>query len=224
MSGTLTRLFCIASVLFLGMGGRCQAGFITTVFASNNQVAASGGNFFDVSVGGSALSVTSLELNVMGQAGQIFGISVYDKVGTYLGSEQNISAWTLVSTGTGVCSGVVDSPELVSLNSRISMQSQSTYGWFVAITTQNSGDYLEYTYGTGSNQVYSNADLSLSTGASESSYFGQLFSPSSKVFQNRVWNGEMEYTVVPEPSSLAMCEIAGVLGLIGVRVRRKRAG
>ena len=47
-------------------------------------------------------------------------------------------------------------------------------------------------------------DLTLTAGASESSYFGQLFSQSSKVFQDRVWNGTIEYNTVPEPGSFAM--------------------
>jgi PEP-CTERM motif len=216
------KLLLMLIGFILASGGPCQAAFLTTTFGSNNLLAAPAGNFFDITVAGSGLKVTSLEVNVSGTEGQTFGVTVYDKVGTYLGSEQNSSAWTVVSTGTGVCAGTTDAPELVTLNSPIVLKAQTTYGWFVTITTPNAGLLLEYTFGTGNNQIYSNSDLTLTTGASESSYFGQLFSPSSKVFQDRVWNGTIEYNTVPEPASFAMVALGLAAILVGRTWQRRK--
>ena len=75
-----------------------------------------------------------------------------------------------------------------------------------------------YTNGTGSNQFYSDANLSLTMGtANLDSFFGQVFSP-------RVWNGQITYdegsseTPIPEPASLTLLG----LGLAGMGARRWR--
>jgi hypothetical protein len=219
MFGPLSKVFLAAACLLLASGSRSDAGLITTTFASNNLLGAPAANLFDIAVGGSSLRVDSLQVNVLGTAGQAFGVAVYEKSGTYVGSETNSSAWTLESTGTGICAATANSPESVTLNSTFVMNAGTTYGWLVEITTANAGLVLNYTTGTGANQSYSNADLALTAGASESSYFGQIFSPNSKVFQNRVWNGSIEYTVVPEPASLSLL-VVGLAAVVGCGAAR----
>lgn len=70
--------------------------------------------------------------------------------------------------------------------------------------------------GLGTNQNYSNADLSLALGSATNVPFTQ------PVFSPRVWNGTIFYTVVPEPSPMAFRAV-GALGLVvALRCRRGR--
>ena len=75
---------------------------------------------------------------------------------TFAGHETNMALWTQVATGSGTGAGV-DLPTHVTLSNPIPLLAGTLYGIAMVADPAIS---LHYTNGTGSNQNYSNADLS----------------------------------------------------------------
>jgi len=191
-----------------------SASSITTVFGANNSGGSNNPLMFNIQVLNLlGITITGADVNsrIGGVVGTTFVLNVYTTPTTYVGQEQNPGAWTLRGTGTGT-SAVENSPSNVPLSNFF--LAQGTYGIAFNSPTLNQG------YTTGAN-VYSNADVMLTLGASAGGGFftGIPFSP-------RTWNGTIYYTVgssVPEPSTTALFG-AGVAGLflLAARVRARR--
>ena len=188
---------------------------LTTLFAQDNNNSPGGAVYFDLNAV-SALTVTELDINVHrtavdtnGIGGQNVTVDVFTRTGTAIGFQQTTNGWTLVASGVAV-SAARDSATLVNI-SDFTLAAGITG---VAITN---ADYnTAYTEGTGSNQVYSNADLTLTAGSANNEAF------SGSVFSPRVWNGTIRYAsvaVVPEAGTLALLGVG--CSVLGVVVRRK---
>ncbi|MGE3820737.1 MAG: hypothetical protein AB7I30_15095 [Isosphaeraceae bacterium] len=207
----------IGLALVFGLGVPDARGqVITTLFASNNGLTASGSTaYFDVNVlAAGGLTVNSMAVNTAG-TGNAFNIAVYTRTGTYSGNELSAAGWTMVSSGSGT-GQPEDTPSFVDVSDFL--LGPGVTGMAIHfLDTSN-----EYTNGNGSNQFYSNADLSLTLGSAT----GGLFSGS--VFSPRIWNGTINYTVaaVPEPGPMVLAlALTGALGLARLRPgRARRAG
>jgi len=180
MRGFLRLSFAICA---LALTASAQSGSITTLFVSNNGGSVGGMNYFDANVTNAAgLTITSLDVNTSATAGTNIQIEVYTVPGTAFGNETNMAAWTSVALGNGVSNGTnvptpVDTPDF--------LLAPGQYGIGIRIY----GGALRYTNGTGSNQMYSNADIALAMGtATNVPFTGGVFSP-------RVWNGTIYYNV-----------------------------
>ena len=165
----------------------CTPAQITTLFTSNNFGNLGGANYFDVTVAANPITVTSLDINTA-ETVAFSNVQVYVLPGmTSVGHETDMALWTLVATGSGTGAGV-DLPTHVTLSNPIPLNAVTLYGIAVvadpAIT-------LHYTNGNGSNQNYSNADLSLVLGSATNVPF------TAPVFSPRVWNGTIYYTGGP---------------------------
>jgi hypothetical protein len=158
-------------------------GSITTLFDANNNGSAGGAVYFDIITGNHPIHIYAFDINTA-EAGA-FTLSAYIRQGSYVGNESNISAWGTPKTGTGTGAGL-NIPSHVTLSSVIQLSANTTYGIALAFNTLHS---WHYTNGTGSNQMYSNDDLTLSLGAASN----VPFSPG--VFTPRVWNGTIYYTL-----------------------------
>jgi subtilisin-like proprotein convertase family protein len=170
-------------------GGAPIPGSLGTVFGSNNGGAQGGAVYFDVTVGPEDINVTDLDLNTA-DAGA-FTVQVYSLVGTYVGNEGNAGAWTLSATGSGTGAGL-DVPSNAVLDVAVTLAAGTTYGMALVLDGSHAHSY---TNGDGSNQDYSNADLSIQLGAASNVPFdGSPFSP-------RVWNGTINYEIGSGPST-----------------------
>jgi hypothetical protein len=188
-----TRSVLRAAALLASIALPMAAGSITTTFGGTNGFT---GNMFDATIGSNTITVNSLGVDVSTAP---VTIDVYVKTGSYVGFETTPAAWTLVSAtavtglGQGVSTNVTVTP--------FSLTKGTTYGIYVTASTTATTMY--YTNG---NNVYSNADLSLSLGEGLGGVFG-----SSGLFPGRTWDGTINYTlasVVPEPASLTLFALA----------------
>lgn len=106
----------------------------------------------------------------------------------------SISGWSLAATGNGTFQPF-DSPTPVNLDAPIPLDAGASYA-FALVAPATATHY--YTNGTGANQFFSNADLSLSLGAATNVPF------DNSPFSPRVWNGSLTYSAVsaiPEPEA-----------------------
>ena len=194
----------LVCALTLGVSA-AHAGSLTTLFARNNGGSAGGAVYFDVTIGGTGLIITGFDTNAAGSGR--FGWEVFTRGVTYVGNTTSNLGWTSVATGSGVGQGI-DNASPVTLNNPFVLDANTTYGMALVMGPEAGHDY---TNGDGSNQNYSNSDLTLDLGAASNVPFtGNTFTP-------RVWNGTIYYDPVPEPASMAILGL-GALAL----ARRKR--
>lgn len=203
-SNTLLKAFALVAVaaISIAMLTSASAQSITTLFGSDNNGSPGGANYFDASIGSNSLSINSFDINT--DAGSFSNLQIWVLAGmTSQGNEGNQGLWTMVATGSGTGAGI-DSPTAVTLSNSFTLNANTLYG--IAVVMDPSAS-LYYTNGDGTNQNYSNGDLSLALGSATNVPFdGQPFAP-------RVWNGTIFYTAVPEPSPMAFLAL-GALGLV----------
>ncbi len=164
-----------------GAGGGTM-GSLTSLFAGGNNGAAGWAVMYDVTVGPNDIEITDLDVNTSSTTA--INLDLYTLVGSYVGNELDAAAWGApVATGTGTGAGV-GLPSNLVLDTPVTLTANTTYGIAVVL---DAAPY--YTNGDGTNQSYSNADLSMDLGAAVNGLFtGLVFSP-------RVWNGTINYTV-----------------------------
>jgi len=183
MSFVVSRC-AILLVCGLALPLAAQPQSLTTLFTSDNGGSSGWVVMFDATIANpQGIRVTALDVNCSGVANTPIEVHVWLTPFTYIGNERNAAVWTRVSTGTAL-SQPRNSPTFVDVED-FSILGGSTFG--VAIQVIGSGQ--AYTNGTGSNQNYSDANLSLQLGAALASEFlstGLLFSP-------RVFNGTIYY-------------------------------
>ncbi len=166
-----------------GGSGGGTVGSLTSLFASGNNGSPGGAVYFDITVGPDDLDVTEIDINTADPG--TFTMDVYTLVGTYVGNEANPGAWgAAASTASGTGAGQ-DSPSNAVLATPITLTANTTYGIALVLDTTHSH---YYTNGDGSNQNYSNAEMSMALGgASNVPFTAPIFSP-------RIFNGTIHYT------------------------------
>jgi hypothetical protein len=208
-------LVALVSLPVAGVGAQS----LTTTFAGGNDFA---GNMFNVTLGASALRFTGMDVHIGqtqgppgGGAGTSAQITLYTRIGSYVGFENNAAGWT--SRGTyNVTAAGNGSPTFVNFTD-FDLLAGGTTGFYVTISDYNlARNTLIYSNG---NNSYSNADLTINTGIAKGDpdFTGLTFT-------SRTWNGTLYYTpatVVPEPSTYALLA-TGLAALVGVSSRRRR--
>jgi len=152
---------------------------LTTSFAATTLA---DGNMFDI-VAQEDIIINSFDINL--NTGFTSDIEVYFKEGTWVGSENNASDWTLVATASGVTSNGFNNATPLNLSMGISVESNKRVAFYVTQSTNLGGFW--YTIGTAvGNTLASDANLTLFEGAGKAYPFGNTFSP-------RDFNGNIIY-------------------------------
>ena len=196
--------------------GQVQAATITTLFAGGNTGGDGGAVYFDINVlSPDGITIKKLFTNT-DDSFVLGNMDVYTRSGTSSGFQTSLAGWTLVSSGLGDSAGINNPSEFDVTDFSLGVGVTG-----IAIVSSSNWGHL-YTMGNGTNEFYSNSDLSLTLGSAKTVPFvvdGSVFSP-------RIWNGTIEYSVssgaVPEPTSLAIFGIGACVAGIGAARRRRR--
>jgi len=150
-----------------------QSNTLTVLTGGTN--GCTGGNMFDITVGTTPLTITSFDITPDANGAQT--VNVYYKTGTYVGSETNIAAWTLLGSYpiTGTADVLVNMP-ITNLPLSVS----TTYGIYI---NYNSA------YTTGSASI-SNSHMTVTAGAGLCGQFSGVNTP-------RTFNGSINYDITP---------------------------
>ena len=165
-------------------GGGCTPDSIETLYAGGNNGSQGGAVYFDITVGASDIEISTFDMNTA-QTGP-FTMEAYVFEGTYVGNQGNPAPWgAAAATGSGTGAGV-GLPSTATLDTPITMSAGTTYA--VALIFDSTHAHT-YTNGDGTNQNYSNGDITLDLGSASNAPF------TTPIFDPRVWNGGIGYCV-----------------------------
>lgn len=185
---------------------------------ANNGGSANWAIFFDVKALASELNVTHLKSANTGAANASFSIEVYTFMGSALGGPvgsgpgSSSAGWTLLGTAAatqgGVASGISQLIDIPDIN--------VDAGQTVGVALKFLGVGPRY-FGTGTPpySIYSDSFLEAKTGDARTA----PFTTGGSFFSSRAMVGELHYTVVPEPATMAV--LAFGAGAVALRRRRK---
>ncbi|MBL8120554.1 MAG: putative Ig domain-containing protein, partial [Anaerolineae bacterium] len=174
-------------------------GSVTTLFEHDGRQFH--GNMFDVNVI-TPLRITSFDVNIgLGNT----TVTVYYRNGSYVGSETNPGAWTVL--GSANVSGAGQNQRTSVIVSSPVLQ-PGTYGFYITVTpTFELGQSVDMYYTSGSRTV-GTADISLNAGIGVGGLFGDPAAcahwsrnlPNNPcIFPDRSWNGTVYYDTQVAP-------------------------
>ena len=190
---------------------------ISTLFASNNNGNTTGAVYYDLVTGANEVTITGMDWNMFEQVGTGFGISVWSIPGTASGFEQDRTGWSFETGGTGVAAGT-DLPSVLTLSDPIVLAANTTTGFMNHVSTvalAYTNGLGSTTYGDGSNQTFSDANLTINLGAATNSPWTE---GTAGFFSPRIANMTIRYDAIPEPASM----IALGIGVAALLARRRR--
>jgi hypothetical protein len=155
-------------------------GTLSTTFVGGNGCGA--GNMFDIVAGSNQVTVNGFTLNPSVVGAQT--VNVYYLVGSYVPNTNNAAAWTLL--GAYAINATAAAAPTFMPTANIVIPAGATYGIYVQYNAN-------YTDGNGTNQVYSNADMTINAGIGHCAAFDACCNP-------RVFNGTVHYTVGVNPT------------------------
>jgi len=159
---------------------------LTTLFAGGNNGASLWTVFFNATITNPrGISLKSLAVNTTSGANVPFTLDLFVKSGGYVGFESVPSAWRTLGSAAGT-SAAPNQPSFAAMASPAYLP-PGTY----SIAIRYTGIAPSYTNGTGANQAFSNADLSLALGAAQATTTAPF--TGGTPFTPRVWNGSFYY-------------------------------
>jgi hypothetical protein len=175
-------------VVALGAASLAAQSPLTTTFAGGNGQA---GNMFDiVATNPAGVNIDYFDVNL--DPGT-WDMEIYKLTipGPYAASVNTAADWTLVGSATGVVSAAGGVPTQCPIPVCEYIPQGATQSFYVTVTN---GTSINYTNGTATGALFaSNGDLEFYEGAGLAYAFTANFNP-------RVWNGNIHYTVGPNPN------------------------
>lgn len=200
----MNKLISLAALAALSSSAFASS--ITTSFTTDSGGLFDWTVFVDLNVA-SGITVTHFDVNVF-LPGVTVDLDIYARTGTASGFEQSSVGWTLVSMGSGVGAGG-DAPTAVDTTDF------ALGAGITGLALHHRNNFVNYINANGTNEFYSNADLSL-TAISASNSTAAGFDGSS-VYSPRVFSGTIYYDAVPEPTTMSIIALASIAAL-----RKKR--
>ena len=183
-----------------------QSSIATTLVAGNAGATGYAMNFDANVTATNGIEVCGIHVNVnTATAGGALTCDVYTRDGTYVGNDVSIAGWSQVS-GTGTAE-VIGTPTYIQLATPVYL-TPGIHGFTVVLT----GAGLAYTNGNGTNQSYSNADVTLTLGQVRT----VAFSGTSTLFTPRVFNGRLNYSTAATGMAGYYTYGAGCPGTLGI--------
>lgn len=104
-----------------------------------------------------------------------FNVSIYYRVGSYVGNETNASAWTLLQTTSLPLTGSNTNPNyfVLSAANRLNINPNQTYGFYI----RSDGNIYYNTITSNSSYPNSNSSITINCGVGIAGTFGGTFSP-----------------------------------------------
>ena len=180
---TFTRAAFAAAALAVAASAQCFS-VTTTTAAGNGQ----NGTMFDVvNTSASAITIGSFDQCFLA-AGTSPTIEIYTKQGTWNGSQQVPTAWTLVGSTTAFVHGIAPTLDALPIPVNVTIAPGATQGFYITC----SGDNVAYTTGNAQLGTVIGSDNSLQvTGGVGVPYpFGAPFGLPTA---GRLWNGRVNY-------------------------------
>lgn len=153
---------------------------LATSYVSNNS---NKGEMFNVSAT-NAITVICFDLNlILGSNGNY---EIYYKVGSYVGSENNAAAWTLIGSNPSVPCVGFDLPSPMNIPINLFIPAGQTYAFYVTATNAAATTGIRYTNNAGYTIIASDANVTIAGGIGKAYPFGTTFI-------NRSFNGTIHY-------------------------------
>jgi len=185
---------------------------------ANNGGSTGWGIFFDLTANSNPISLFQLTTASTAAANAGFSIEVFTRSGTSLGGPvstgpgSSMAGWTslgMVSATQGAVASGISLPINIPA---IAVDPFATIG--VALVFTGAGPRY---FGAASLQMFSDSNLTLTTGDARS----VPFTPTGSWFSPRGLTGSITYSVVPEPTSIALFAAGASLLLLGRRRRHR---
>ena len=218
VSETARALLCILALFLCKVPVSAQT--INANATSDNGGSSGWAIFFDLTANSNALFVMELTTASTAAANAGFNIEVFTRAGTSLGGPvgsgpgSSMSGWTSLGTASATQGATSSGISLPIAIPTISIDPFATVG--VALLFSGAGPRYFGTASSGPYQMFSDSNLTLTTGDSRSA----PFTPTGSWFAPRGLTGSITYQVVPEPSSILLLAVGGSLWL---RRRRRRS-
>ncbi|WP_430403984.1 hypothetical protein [Fluviicola sp.] len=155
---------------------------LATSYVSNNS---NKGEMFNI-VATNTVTILCFDLNlILGSNGSY---EIYYKVGSYVGSESNAAAWTLIGSNPSVPCVGFDTPSPMDIPINIIIPAGQTYSFYITANDVAQTAGIRYTNNAGYTTIASDANISIAGG------IGKAY-PFATNYNNRSFNGTVHYAL-----------------------------